>query len=229
VGDPDSLRISFAPGRGEQPLWLVRGRFDPSRFQVGPGRLQKKTIDHFRFWEYVDRQTKRATMLAPVGDALVASETPARLLAALRQASNPQPISIRDQTLHDLLTKADRRQSIWFAAALRKVGPAVRIHHFLLESLLNPFLTHAESVHGGLTCAEDVRGEFHFRTGTDDDAAKLEMELNSMTVLAQGAPVLWSQEKELLPLFRLLASGRISRDGTTVSLRCRLAGNELGE
>jgi hypothetical protein len=229
VSDLDSLQISFAPSRGEQPLWLARGRFDPSRFQVGPGKLQKKTVDHYRVWEYVDHQTKRATRLAPVGDALVASETPARLLAALKQAGNPQPVAIRDGALRELLAQVDRHQGLWFAASLGKIRPAVRIHHFLLESLLNPFFNHADNVYGGLSCAEDVLGEFHFRTATEEGAAKLEMELNSMTVLAQGAPVLWSQEKELLPLFHLLASGQVSRDGTTVFLHCRLAKSELGK
>jgi hypothetical protein len=229
LSDLDSLQISFAPSRGEQPLWLARGRFDPSRFQIGPGKLQKKTVDHFRVWEYSDRQTKRVTGLAPVGDALVASETPSRLIAALKQASNPRPISVRDGMLRELLVEVDRRQGVWLVASLRKLGPAARMHNFLLESILNPFFSHAESVHGGLTCAADVRAEFHFRTPTEESAAKLEMELNSLAVLAQGAPVLWSQEKELLPLFRLLAAGKTSREGTTVSLRCRLAGDELGE
>jgi hypothetical protein len=229
LSDLDSLLISFAPSRGEQPLWLARGRFDPSRFQIGPGKLRKKNLDHARTWEYADRQTKRVTAIVPVGDALVVSETPARLIAALKQASNPLPVTVRDVRLRELLGKVDRRQGLWLAASLRKAGTATRIHNFLLESILNPFFTHAESVHGGLTCAEDVRAEFHFRTTTEESASKLEAEINSITVLAQGAPVLWSDEKELLPLFRLLAAGQTSREGTAVSLRCRLAGNELGE
>ncbi len=229
LDDLDFLQISFAPSRGEQPLWLARGRFDPSRFQIGPGKLQKKTLDHFRVWEYAARPSKRVTSLALVGDALVAGETPTRLIVALRQASNPHLIIIRDRTLRELLTKADRRQNVWLVASLRKVGPAARIHNFMLQSILNPLFNQAEGVHGGLTCAEDVRAEFHFRTATEDGAAKLEMELNNIVLLAQGAPVLWSQEKELLPLLRLIAAGQVSREKNTISLRCRLAGNELGE
>jgi hypothetical protein len=231
--DLDSLTISFAPGSGRQPLWLARGRVDRWRFQTGPGKLQKKAADHFRLWEYADRQRKKMTTLAPVGDALVVSDTPARVLAALKQAANPRPTTIRDATLRELLRKVDRRQSIWLAASFRKFGPVERIDNRWLEMILRPLFRQTESVYGGLICAGDVRAELHFQSATEENAIKLEADLKNICnvagEVAQGAALLLRGQEELVPLVRLLGTGETNREGKSVSLRCRLLAEQLRE
>jgi hypothetical protein len=92
--------------------------------------------------------------------------------------------------------------------------------------LLRPLFAHAESVYGGITCAEDLRAELHFGTATDEDAAQLEMDLQSICEAALGAALL-GRQKELLPLLRLLAAGQIRREGKTILLRCRLTADQL--
>lgn len=229
--DLDSLEISFAPGSGGQPLWLARGRVDRSRFQTGPGNLRKKTADHFRIWEYMDRQRKKTTTLALAGDALVVSDTPARITAALKQAANPRSVIVRDAALRELLRKVDRRQSIWLAASFRKFGPVERIDNRWLELILRPLFRQAESVYGGLTCAEDVRAELHFASATEESAMKLEADLknicNVAAEVAQGAALLLRGQEELVPLVRLLGTGETNREGKSVSLRCRLLAEQL--
>ncbi len=230
--DLDYLQISFAPSSGGQPLWLAHGRLDPARFQIGPDKLQAKTFDHFRVWEYADRPAKRLTLLAPAGDTLLVSDTPERVLAALSQARNPRPVTIRDALLRGLLAKVDRRQSLWFAASFQKLGAVARIDHFLLEMMLRPLFTHAESLYGGLDCGEDVRAELHFHAATEESAAMLETDLqhicNVAQEISQGAALLLRQ-KELVPLVRLLGTGKTSRAGKSVSLRCRLPAAQINE
>jgi len=230
--DLDYLQVSFAPSHGGQPLWLARGRLDPARFQTGPDKLQAKTFDHFRVWEYADRPAKRVTLLAVLGDTLVVSDTPARVHAALAQAREPHPITIGDAKLRELLQTVDRRQSLWFAASFRKLGAVARIDHFLLEMILRPVLTHVESLYGGVDCGEDVRAELHFQTATPDNAVKLETDLqhicNVAQELSQGDALLLRQ-KELVPLVRLLGSGQTSREDKTVLLRCRLTVDQRNE
>jgi hypothetical protein len=227
--DVDSLLISFAPGSGGQPLWLARGRLDPTRFQVGPDRLQRDALGSFRVWKYSDRKTKRQTVLAPAGDALLVSDTPARVLAALRQASEPQTTHVRDATLRDQLAQVDRHSSLWFAASFKDLGTVARIDHFWLEKLLRPLFRYAESVRGHIACSEDLRAELHFHSATEENAVKLQEDLNNLCGVAAGAPLLLGRRKELLPLFRLLATGETSRDGLNVSLRCRVTAEQLGE
>ncbi len=201
----------------------VRGRLDRSRFEIGPGKLQKKTVDHFAVLEYANRTAKTATLLAPVGDAVVASDTPSRVIAALNYVRDPHPVTIRNETLRQGLAQVDQRQSLWLAAALKSLGPIARIEPFWLETILRPLLTHADSVHGGLTCTEDVRVELHFHTTSIESAARLETDLRNICEVAGGAPLLFGRDKELLPLFRLLAAGQTSREGKMVLLRCLLA------
>lgn len=226
--DIDTLLISFAPGTGEEPLWLAQGRFDPSRFQIGPDKLQEKGLDHFRVWEFHERGAKRTTLLAAVGDALVASETPSRVQAALKQASDPRPARVRDAKLRELMTKIDRQQSLWLAASIRSLGPVSGIDNYLLKMVLRPFLTRAESVYGGFTCAEDLQAELFFTTATDEDATQLETDLKTLREAAPGAALL-NRQNEWLPLMRLLSAGQIRRDGKTISLRCRLTPDQLEE
>jgi hypothetical protein len=232
LDDVDSLQVSFAPSSGGEPLWLVRGRLDPGRFQTGPDKLQARTFDHFRVWEHADRASKRMTLLAPAGDTLVVSDSPARVLMALSQARDPHPLTIKDAALRELLQKVDRRQSLWFAASFQKTGAVARIDHFLLEMILRPVLTHAESLHGGLDCGEELRADLHFSTATEDNAARLETDLRHICNVAQevsegGALLL--RQKELVPLVRLLGTGQTSREGKSVRLRCRLTADQLKE
>jgi hypothetical protein len=219
--DIDTLFISFAPRNSEEPICLARGRFDLLRFQPGPDKLQEKTLDGFRVWEYTDRPAKRTTLLTIVGDMLVVSETPGRVQAALKQASDPQPIRVRDATLRELLMKVDRGQSLWLAASVRNLGPISGIENYLLKMVLRPLLAHAESVYGGITCEEDLQAELHFGTSTDEDADQLETDLKSLCEAAPGAALL-AQQNEMQPLLRLLGAGQIRRDGNTILLRCRL-------
>jgi hypothetical protein len=229
LADLDSLLFSFAPGGGKEPLWLARGRLDPSRIQIGPNKLQEIPLDGFHVWESRDRQTRESTLIAPVGDMLVASGTRGRVLAALKQASDPQPLTIRDATLRELLTKEDRRQSIWLAASCRKLGPLVGVDNFWLRSILRPLLAHAESVYGSIQCAEDLRAELDFGAASVEDAQKLETALRSVCDLAREGSWLLSRQKELLPLLRLLGTARISRQDKSIQLRSRLTAEQLEE
>lgn len=228
VGDIDTLFISFAPGVGAEPLWLVRGQFDRSHFQVGPDKLQEKTLDSFRVWECRDHSAKRTALLAPISDMLIVSETPDRIQAALKQARDPRPVQVRDARLRDLLSKVDRRQSLWLAASIRSLGVVSSIDNYLLKLILRPLLTHADSVYGGIACGEDVQVELHISAATDTDAAQLETDLRSLREAAPGAALLIRQS-QLKPILRLLSSAQIHRDGKSILLRSQLAADQEEE
>jgi hypothetical protein len=226
--DLDSIQITFAPAAGGQPLWLLRGRFDRSRILIGPDKLQETSLDRFRVWQCTDRQAKRTTLLAPVGDTLVVSESRDRVLAALKQASNPRPIAVRDATLLEMLARVDRGQSLWLAASIKSLGAIDGIDDYLLKQILRLLREHAESVYGGVTCAEDVQVELHFRAATPQSAEMLATDLQNISEVALGlAMPLFGRKKELVPVFRLLGSGKINREQNQVLLRCRLAADEL--
>lgn len=228
LDDLDTLRISFAPATGEEPLWLLRGPLDRSRLQIGPDKLQETNLDRFRVWVYSDRRENRTTLIAPVGDMLVVSESRVRLRTALEQASNPQPILLHNRTLDELLTKVDRQQTVWLAAAFKGLGPVTEIEDYWLKLLLRPLLAHAESAYGGIRCAEDLSVELHFRAATEEEAGQLEMSLQSICdIIREGASLLVRQ-KELLPLLRLLGTAQIHREGTMILLRCRLTADRGG-
>lgn len=231
LDDLDSLQISFAAGGEGQPLWLARGRVDRSHFHVA-AQGTEKVVDHFRVWEYADRQSKRKTTLAAAGDVLLVSDTSARVIAALkygreRQTGKLDLHPVRDPMLRDMLAKVDRRRSIWLAASMNKLGSVRRIDNFWLEAILRPLLSHAESVRGGFTCAEDVRADLLFQAATEEKAAQLETDLKRLHELAGGASLLLSRQNELLPLLRLLGTGETKREGTNVLLHCRVAGDQL--
>jgi hypothetical protein len=226
IDDLDTLQISFAPNSGGQPLWLGRGRFSRSRFRVGPDELQESRLDGFRVWQCSDRSAQRTTLLAAVGDTLVVTETRSRMQAALKQASEPHPIHVRNADLRELLNKVDRRQSIWLAARIESFGSLLEIDNSWLKMVLRPLLAHAESVYGGIACTEDVRAEFHFVAATQQDAAQLERDLQSVRDLARDGSWLLGLHKEM-PLLRLLGAGQISRDGKRILLQSRLTADQL--
>lgn len=224
LDDFNNILISFGLD-GAEPELLASGTLDRSRLQMGPRKLQEATLDHFRIWQYGDPDTKQTTYIAPVGDMLVVSEGRSRVQAALKQASDPQPILVRDATLRRLLAEVDRRQSLWLAASIKKLGPVSEIDNYLLKMVLRPLVAHAESVHGGIACAEDLRAELHFSAATEEDAAQLESDLKSICEAAPGIALL-GRKNEMLPLLRLLAAAQIQREGKTILLRCRLTAEQ---
>lgn len=226
LDDLDTLLISSASNSRGDPVLLARGRIDGSRFHSGPDQLQAKIRDGFHIWEYNDPSSKQNTLLVIVGDTLVVSKAQGRVQAALKQASDPQPIRVRDTMLRELLMRVDHRQSLWLAASIKRLGPVSDIDDYLLKILLRPLLAHSESVFGGITCGEDLQAELHFSTATDEDTAQLEADLESICAAAPGAALL-GRHNELLPLLRLLAAGQISREGKSILLRCRLPADQL--
>lgn len=226
LDDFDTLLISFALNGGGEPILLARSRLDRSRLQVGPDQLQESTLDHFRIWEYSEPGAKQTTLIAPAGDMLIVSDTRSRVQAALKQASDPQSIHVRDAMLRQPLANVDRRQSLWLAASTKSLGNVSEIDNYLLKMLLRPLLAHAESVYGGMECAEDVRAELHFTAATDKEAAQLEADLKSICEAAPGIALL-GRKNELLPLLQLLAAAQIHREGETILLRNRLTADLL--
>ncbi len=226
LDDFDTLRISFASKGSGEPILLACGPFDRSCLKIRPDKLQESTLDHFRIWEFREPDAKQTTLIAPVADMLVVSETRNRVQAALKQASDPQPIRVRDAILRQLLAKVDRRQCLWLAASVKNLASISQIDNYLLKMILRPLVAHAETVYGGITCTEDLQAELHFSTATEADASQLEADLRSICEAAPGI-LLLGRKNELLPLLRLLAAGKINREGKTILLRCRLTADEL--
>jgi hypothetical protein len=221
--DVENIKISFAPGSGSAPLWLMRGRFDRSRAQIGPGKLREQRLEGCRAWEYADRTTKRTMLLALAGDTLIAGESHKRVMAALRQAQDPHPAAVRDATLRELLTKVDHRQTLWVTASIKSLGPIAGIDNYLLKMVLNPLLQNADSVYGGAKVAEDVRLELAFGTANEERAERLQTDLQSIRDAAPGATLFLGGQKELAPLLRLLGSSKISRENNMIYLQSRLS------
>jgi hypothetical protein len=227
VEDVDAARFAFCPPDLDQPLVLLRGRFDAGRFAVGPKKLREASDGPFHFYEAPVPHSPRVTRLAPAGDTLAASDSRPRFLAALRYAAAPGPFRLQDARLAELLKQVDRGQSIWFAVSFDKLGRIARFKNFGLELVLRPLLDHAESVRGGVVCGEDVRAEFVFLARGDADADALATALQSSCIVARGAHQLPGIDRELLPMLRLFGTGEVSRDGKTVVVRCRLPGDQI--
>jgi hypothetical protein len=235
LADLDRIEVAFSAGDLGRPLWLARGRFDRARFQTGPGQLREEVEDHFRVYRYSDPQTGNVMTLAVAGNTLVACQVRARVLDALRDAASPGREGGEPPALRALSREVDRRQTLWLAVSFKQLGPIGRLTVGGFEGTLRPVFDQSESVQGGLTCGEDLRAEFHFRARTEKGAQQLERDLFDRCELARGLldlpsgfPLPLNIDPDLLPLFKLVGTGEVSRDGRDVRLRCRLAGEQLG-
>ena len=223
INDVDWAQFVFCPPDLDHPLVLLRGRFDPARFAVGPGRLRQTSDGLFSFYELPGHPT----LLAPVGDYLVVCDSRPRFLAALNYAATPRPVALEDARLAALLRQVDRKKSVWLAVSFGKLGPIPRLADFGLETVLRPVLRHAESVSGGVTTDDDIRGDFVFRAHTDADAKELDQDLIASCTVAQGAYLLPGLDPSLLPLLEFIGTGATARDGREITLRCRLPADRL--
>jgi hypothetical protein len=226
LADLDSLQVLFPARDASRPLLLARGRPDPGRFQVGPGKLEPGVVERHRVYDYKDPEAG-PVRLAAVGDTLVVCANPARVADALAYAASPRPTPPADAVLRGLLGRVDRGQAVWLAASLERLGPVGRLENRAVELLVRPVLTHARGIEGGLDVGEDLGAAFTFGARDEAGARQLEEALQSVILLAQGAPLLLRGDRELLPVFALLAAGQARREGDTVTLRCRLREDEL--
>jgi hypothetical protein len=218
----EQARVVLPAGEASQPLWLVHGRIDPDRFQIGPSKLVAHAAGPFQFYEYLDPIAGQ-TYLAAAGETLVVATRKARLIQALNFAMGTGAVEVQDATLRALLNKTDRTQPIWLAASLKALGPVGKFDNAALNLVLPPILRRARTVHGGLRANGDLKAEFTFEARDEADAMALEKVLGEVVTLSQGAELLPGKDESLALLFELLGTGEIERDGTTVKLRCRLA------
>jgi hypothetical protein len=224
--DIDQIQVSFAAGDPEHPLWLVRGRFFPARFQVGPDKLRPRVEKGRRIYEYTDLDFG-PILLALVGDTLVVSALSCRLDDALACAAGPRPVGFRYPALAALLKRVDQKQAVWLAASLQDFGAAGSLKDWALSLVLRPVLARAQAISGGVAVAEDLRAEFAFRARDQESARQLEEDLKrAVEVAKEGAP-LFVRDKDLLLFFQLLGTGVVGRDGAAVTLRCRLTAEQL--
>jgi hypothetical protein len=227
LDDLDEVRILLSSPAVYDPLVILRGRYDPYRFQTGPGELARRVVeaagDRFTLFEYQDRRRGETMALAPAGESLLVCDARAPVLAALRHAVAPGPTASRDGRLGDLLSQVDRRQPLWLAVSMEKLRPVPRLESKGLELILRPVFQYADRVRGGLTLANDVRAEFVFQARDEAAARTLEELLRSSCDVVQGAHLLPGVDQALLPLFQFAGSGEVSREGAAVRLRCRMA------
>lgn len=233
--DIDWLRVVFIGGDTAAPLWIAKGRFDPARFQVGPGKLQPKVVDRFHVFERADASGATAT-LAHAGDFLVAGDSQAHVLDALNHAADGKKAEPADALLREQLQAVDRKQSIWLAVSLTKLGRVPTLHSNAAETVLRPVLNQAQAAHGGFTFGNDLEAQFAMKA-RDEAAAGLEQALKGRIDVARDLAGTWkvanalglfSGESDLLPVIRLVGAGEVTREGATVRLRCRLPADQLG-
>jgi hypothetical protein len=222
----DRVRVVLPAGEPTHPLWLVHGHIDPDRFEVGPAGLVPQSDGGRRLYEYRD-PVLGPTWLATAGDTLVVSLGRARLLEALRHASEPHPTAVHDSTLRELLAKVDRTQALWLAASLEALGP-MRMQNRALNAMLGPVLRRARGIQGGVRAGEDLGAELTLDTANEAAAEQLEGVLKNVVTVAQGAALLPGADPDLAPLFQLLGTGEATRAGAVVTLRCKLTAEMLG-
>jgi hypothetical protein len=231
--DLDQVQVIYCAGDLGRPLWLLRGRISPERFQTGTGKLAEAAEGRFRLYEYQAGPGEPGTTLSLAGDTLVACNDRGRVLAALSHAAGQRPTPPQDADLVKLLQQVDRGQSLWAAVNFARLGPSGEPPSYTMRLILGPVLRHARVIRGGLTVAEDLRGDFVFRTRDEAAARKLEEGLSNDRDVAKGAlevvGLAQAIDKDLMPLVKLLSTAEVRREGATVRLHCELPADQLGQ
>jgi hypothetical protein len=235
--DLEWLRVVFVGGDTANPLWIGKGRFDPARFQVGPNKLQPRVVDRFRVFESPDPAKHGTTTVARAGDYLVACDAQPYVLDALNHAADGKKAEPSDALLREQLQAVGRKQSVWLAVSLTKLGRVPPLHSGAAEIVLRPVFNHAQAAQGGFTFGDDLQAQFALRARDEAAAAELEQSLKGKIDFARDMAAGWgalnavglfSGESDLLPVVRLIGAGEVTREGATVRLRCRLPADQLG-
>jgi hypothetical protein len=218
----DRIRLVLPAGQATQPLWLIHGQIDSGRFQVGPGRLILHDEGRGQLYEYRDPKAG-SIWLAVAGNTLVGSVGRLQLMETLEHAARPRPVAVRDSTLREMLATVDHTQVLWLAASLECLGPTPRLENRAVAAIVSPVLRRARAIEGGVRTDNDLQAEFTFSTADEASAEQLEKVLHNIVGTAQGAPLFLGGDRDLSLLFDLLGTGKTTREGAAVTLRCQLA------
>jgi len=221
LADLDNLRVVLPakdPGGG---MWFLHGPIDPGNFKLVPSCLEESYHHGRRTWEYSDPEFGTWRLWVS-GEDLVAAP-PARLDRILSARRSPATSSA-EPPVAALLAKVDRRGAIWVAVSFKALGPLGRPANRAVDLIVGPVLRQAQTVAGGFTLGEKVHGEFVFTTADATTAESLEQDLHRILIVADAADKLGMVERDFRPLMELLRGGAVSRNGTTVTLRCESAG-----
>jgi hypothetical protein len=224
--DLDSAQFLFAARDPFRPLVLLRGRFEPERFQLSPDRLKELRGgpgDRYRLFE----APKGGLTIAPVAETLAFSFSKKRLDTALDFAAGVTHGELKDSKMRELLARVNSDDQISMAVSFRRLGKVPRLADALMERLLRPVFDHADSVVGGVKFRDNARGWFRFRANKDSDADELARHLQGVIDLARGARFIPGLSNDWLTLAKLVAAAEVERDGMTVLLRLDLPGETL--
>jgi hypothetical protein len=227
--DVEWVQLFYLKKNLPQPLILLRGRIDATRFRTGPKELEKQTGGPGgRYVLYRHRDPEAGEVfLAPAGPYLLVSLSRERVLGGLEQGAHPRPLALEDERMKRLLDAVDRKQHLWLAVRIDQLGYVSRLENTGLELALRPLLNRAQSAGGGLRCGDDLRAQFDFRARDEEEARALRQALeaacaSAKLLLGLNPP---ADEGHRL-LMDLVATGKVSQEDRDVRLRCRLP---LGE
>jgi hypothetical protein len=216
--DLDMVRLVFAPRDAGRPLVLMRGRFDRTRFRTGPGQLEEVRQDGFRLYRH--RDPGRDATLALAGDTLVLCLDRPRVVAALRHASGKVRTALKDGSLKTMLGQVDRRQPIWFAVDMVRLGKPTQVPREV-EAQLRPILEAAEALWGVATWGKELRMEIVITTASDEKAVRLEKHLGDVKTIAEAA-LIFAVAPDTKAILGLFANGEVTRREAEVTLRSRV-------
>jgi hypothetical protein len=222
----DRVRILMPAAEPSRSLWLIHGRIDPSRFQLGSDQFQPHREGSWQLYEFLDPFMGRI-WLAAAGDTLLVSVSKSRLTETLTLAASPHPVAVRDAALRELLNRIDRTQPVWFVASMAALGSVARLQNRAMDAVLGPVLRRSRTIEGGVRVTEDVQAMFSFHTDDEAAAQQLQQTLKNVVEVAQGAKWLLRSDQDLLPLFDLIGTGETSRTGATVKIHCRMSSEQL--
>ena len=226
--DVDWIQVIWTEGDTDHPLVLVAGDFNPAKFKLDPKGLHpvNKPGDRYRLYEMPGTQLTGPVTLAPGDHKVLMCDKPSRVHAVLDDAATGRMPVVADATLADLFQQVDRKQTIWGVASRKKLEPLpAKLPDATLETFARPILQNADAVYGGITCGDNIQGTLHLQAESNEKAQVLEAYLREQCGAAKASyslAKLLGIQNDYSPLLQFLGTGKVTRDGRTVTLTCQL-------
>jgi hypothetical protein len=205
----EQVRVFYADGKLDRPLYEARGRFDADSPALAGAQAQPVPADQFPgFTFYRTKAAGPPTNLATDGRTLLSckdckdADPIGDLLRAALARRQPDLV---EEGFSDWLEKVDQQQAVWFVAAMtpfRGLKPSIDVH---LAAALEPFFIHAQFVTGGIQLQDDATAVIHVRTANDISANRFAEKIDELQRRARNAAELPRTPKQLRPLVRCVA------------------------
>jgi len=232
--DVDRLILAWEGRRLEKPLLLARGRFRPAKLRSAFGmRVHEFSAGRgpaHKLYEYQPDPTQPPTFLALLNESTLAGSADSAVVRdALERAAKGAAPPLENKAMREQLGLVNPKHDLWMIALGGTLAQSCDASsNLFIKTSLRDLFRSTDTLHGGMTFAEDIHLDLDFTARDVDTAHTLYKQIDDSRKLVKLLLALFgNNQKDLILWKQALETAKLTNIGSVVHLRARISAAEI--